>query len=102
MEDVCLFYGNLVYFIANGYKYFMIIWYIFSRFGMLHQENLATLISMPTQKKNFCSRNFYIFSRTCMSASLTTFQIKNDFFMNWQKNCAAKNVNFEERRSKKT
>jgi hypothetical protein len=31
----------------------MIIWYIFSRFGMLHQENLATLISMPTQKKTF-------------------------------------------------
>jgi hypothetical protein len=52
MEDAGIFYGHLVYFVAIGYKYFvaigyillgnlvylMVIWFIFSRFGMLYQE----------------------------------------------------------------
>jgi hypothetical protein len=34
---VGIFYGHLVYFMAI-LVYFLVIWHIFSRFGMLHQE----------------------------------------------------------------
>jgi hypothetical protein len=37
MENVSIFYGHLVYFTAI-WNYFIVIWYIFSRFAMLHQE----------------------------------------------------------------
>jgi hypothetical protein len=33
-----LFYGQLVYFIASLYTYFVVIWFIFLHFGMLYQE----------------------------------------------------------------
>jgi hypothetical protein len=33
-----LFYGHLVYFVGIWYIHCMVVWYIFSRFGMLHQE----------------------------------------------------------------
>jgi hypothetical protein len=36
MEDVGLIFCHLVYFMA--------IWHTVRRFGMLHQENLATLL----------------------------------------------------------
>jgi K+-transporting ATPase A subunit len=40
MENVSIFYGHLVNFTAIRYVlvYFMLIWYIFPRFGMLYQE----------------------------------------------------------------
>jgi hypothetical protein len=42
MEDVGPFYGHLVHFTAFWYilwqfGYFMFIWYVFTRFGMLYQ-----------------------------------------------------------------
>jgi hypothetical protein len=50
MEDVGIFYGHLVYFkfglfyghwkyfMYGHWVYFVVIWYIFSRFGTLYQE----------------------------------------------------------------
>jgi hypothetical protein len=38
IEDVGIFYGHLVQYIRGHLVYFMAIWYIFFRFGMLHQE----------------------------------------------------------------
>jgi hypothetical protein len=42
MEDVSTFYGHFmayfVYLEALCYIYYMAIWYIFPRFGILHQE----------------------------------------------------------------
>jgi hypothetical protein len=55
MEDVCIFYCHLVYFkarsryfVAIWFAYFMVIWYILSRFGMLHQVKSGNL----GQKRN--------------------------------------------------
>jgi hypothetical protein len=44
MEDVCIFYRHLVYFTANWYILWTfgilcLIWYIFTHFDMLYQEN---------------------------------------------------------------
>jgi hypothetical protein len=57
MEDVGIFYGHFFYFTALRHTYFVAIGYILwsfglfyvfcispPRFGMLYQENLATLI----------------------------------------------------------
>jgi hypothetical protein len=57
MENVGMFYDHLVYLFYAQLVYFMDIWYIlwsfgifcgrlvyFSRFGLLYQKNLATLL----------------------------------------------------------
>jgi hypothetical protein len=49
MENVGIFDEHLVYFTAIGnvcghLVYFVLIWYIFPRFGILYQENLANLL----------------------------------------------------------
>jgi hypothetical protein len=36
--SIGIFFSRLAHFMAKGYLYFVIIWYIFPRFGMLHQE----------------------------------------------------------------
>jgi hypothetical protein len=44
MEDVCILsdiwsmYGHLIYFMDIWYRYSVVIWYIFPRFGLLFQE----------------------------------------------------------------
>jgi hypothetical protein len=43
LENLGIFYGHLVYFTAIGnilwhLVYFVVIWYIFPRFGILDQE----------------------------------------------------------------
>jgi hypothetical protein len=46
MENLGILYDHLVYFTAIGnvlWPSFVVIWYIFPRFGILYQENLATL-----------------------------------------------------------
>jgi hypothetical protein len=65
MEDVVIIYGNLVYFyryrygISFGHSlYFMVIWYIFARFGMLYQEksgNPAQYLDSSFSNENYCS-----------------------------------------------
>jgi hypothetical protein len=49
MQDVGVFYGHLVYLWPFSIFWrhlinFMVIWYIFSRFGILRRKNLATLM----------------------------------------------------------
>jgi hypothetical protein len=48
MESVVIFYAHLEYIMSNRYIFWplgnlMVIWYIFPRFGILCQKNLATL-----------------------------------------------------------
>jgi hypothetical protein len=38
MEDVGIFYGHFVYICYGNLIYFMVIWYIFTRFDLLYQE----------------------------------------------------------------
>jgi hypothetical protein len=38
MDNAGVFYGHWLNFVAIWYRYFMVIWFIFSRFGMLHRE----------------------------------------------------------------
>jgi hypothetical protein len=50
MENIGRFYGHLVYLrpleiFYSHLVYFVVIWYIFSRFGILDKENLATLLT---------------------------------------------------------
>jgi hypothetical protein len=49
MKNLGIFYDHLDYFKAIGHILwplilFVVIWYIFPRFGILDQENLATLL----------------------------------------------------------
>jgi hypothetical protein len=43
LRPIGIFYGLWVYFVA--------IWYIFTHFGMLYQENLATLLETKKSEK---------------------------------------------------
>jgi hypothetical protein len=47
MDDICVLCGHLVYFmyrhLVHRFGGFMVIWYIFSRFGMLYQEKSGNL-----------------------------------------------------------
>jgi hypothetical protein len=57
MEDICALSGQLVYFTAM--VVFMVLWYIFSRFGVMYQEqsgkpgcNLETVLFFSTVVQN--------------------------------------------------
>jgi hypothetical protein len=43
MENVDIVYGHLDN-ITVILVYFMVIWYVFSRFGILHRENLGSML----------------------------------------------------------
>jgi hypothetical protein len=59
ITNIGIFYGhlvyftvNLVYFVANWYAYFLVIWYIFPHFGMLYQEKSGNPGPLTTTKKS--------------------------------------------------
>jgi hypothetical protein len=73
MENVGIFYVHLVYFTAIGnilWPCFVIIWYIFPRFGMLYQEKSGN------SALNYQS----VVHRAHLSPRIFSSAVKNPFF----------------------
>jgi hypothetical protein len=62
MEEVCSFYGHLVYFTAlyGRLVYFVVIWYIFPRFGRLYQEKSGNPGHRSTKVHHFFFHYFLV------------------------------------------
>jgi hypothetical protein len=63
MENAGIFYGHLEYitviwYILWPFLYFVVIWYIFPRFGILCQENSGNPGPLGTKVLTFCHQDF--------------------------------------------
>jgi hypothetical protein len=54
-NEVCIFCGRLVYFVVIYVVHLCVFWYIFSRFGILYQEESGNPVAVNEQKASLRS-----------------------------------------------
>jgi hypothetical protein len=94
MENLGIFYDHLVYVFYGHWKYFMALWYISPRFGMLYQEksgnpgkypDLYLCIGQPRAPVVFFTEYVMYFYSSQKRCFVFQFERKKDGFLLRQK-----------------